>query len=108
MKPRNRQTLSYQSLRAELNEIVEQYPAHFGDDRGTLTREETVKRIRKLGFTRGRVVAWLETTRWDAALASSRCMIRLRLAHFIHYWAARLEGGETHRQRVRRRLGIAA
>ena len=34
-------------------------------------------------------------------------MIRLRLAHFIHYSADRFEGEETYRQRVRRRLGIA-
>jgi hypothetical protein len=110
MKPRNRLTLSHENLRAELNEIVERYPAHFGDDRGTLTREETVKRIRKLGFTEGDALRWLgfETTRWGAAFASGRCMIRLRLAHFIHYWADRLEGGETYRERVRRRLGIAA
>ena len=35
-------------------------------------------------------------------------MIRLRLAHFMHVWADRLEGRETYRQRVLRRLGIAA
>jgi len=35
-------------------------------------------------------------------------MIRIRLAHLMHYWADRLAGGETYRQRVRRRLGIAA
>ena len=32
-------------------------------------------------------------------------MIRRRLARFMHYWADRFERGETHRQRVRRRLG---
>jgi len=32
-------------------------------------------------------------------------MIRRRLAHLMHYWADRLERGETHRQRVLRRLG---
>ena len=105
MKPRNWLTLSYEGLRAKLNEIVERYRAHFGNDRSTSTREETVKRIRKLGFYRGRC---LETTRSGAAFTSGRFMIRLRLAHFIHYWADRLGGGETYRQRVRRRLGIAA
>jgi len=30
MKPRNWLTLSYEGLRAELNEIVERYRAHFG------------------------------------------------------------------------------
>jgi hypothetical protein len=110
MKPRNRLTLSHESLRAEVNEIVERYPAHFEDDRSTLTREKTVKCIRKLGFTEGDALRWLgfETTRWGAAFASGQCMIRLRLAHFIHSWADRLEGGETYRQRVRRRLRIAA
>jgi hypothetical protein len=110
MKPRNRLTLSHESLRAELDEIVERHPAHFGDERSALTREETVKRFRKLGFTEGDALRWLgfETTRWGAAFASGRCMIRLRLAHFIHYWADRIEGGETYRQRVRRRLRIAA
>jgi len=34
--------------------------------------------------------------------------MRIRLADFMHYWADRLKGGETYRQRVRRRLGIVA
>lgn len=59
MKLRNRLILSYESLQAELDEIVERYRAHFGDDRGTLTREETVKRIRKLGFTEADALRWL-------------------------------------------------
>ena len=53
--------VSYESLRAELDEIVERYRAHRAGDgskRG-LTREEAVKRIRRLGFTEGDAVRWL-------------------------------------------------
>jgi len=52
---------SYESLRAELDDIVERYRAHLKDDRskGTLTREEAAKRIRKLGFTEADAARWL-------------------------------------------------
>ena len=52
---------SYESLRAELDEIVEQYRAHLVRDgsKVTLTREEAVKRIRQLGFTEGDAERWL-------------------------------------------------
>ena len=52
---------SYESLRAELDDIVERYRAHLANDRskGTLTREEAVKRIRQLGFTEGDAERWL-------------------------------------------------
>jgi len=59
MKLRSWLTLSYESLRAELDEIVERYRAHLMDDRSTLTREEAVRRIRKLGFTEGDALRWL-------------------------------------------------
>ncbi len=54
---------SYESLRAELDEIVERYRAHLARDRSmaTLTREEAVKRIRQLGFTEGDAVRWLDS-----------------------------------------------
>ena len=58
MKVRNWLTLSYEGLRAELDDIVERYRAHLSDDR-SLTREEAVRRIRKLGFTEGDAVRWL-------------------------------------------------
>jgi hypothetical protein len=50
--------LSYESLRAELDSIVEQYRAHDGSKAG-LTRDEALKRIRQLGFTEGDAVRWL-------------------------------------------------
>ena len=52
---------SYESLRAELDDIVERYRAHSARDggKGGLTREEAVKRIRQLGFTEGDAVRWL-------------------------------------------------
>jgi hypothetical protein len=52
---------SYESLRAELDEIVERYRAQLRDDRsqGTLTREEAAKRILKLGFTAADAERWL-------------------------------------------------
>ena len=52
---------SYESLRAELDEIVERYRAQLRDDRSncTLTREEAVKRILKLGFTATDAGRWL-------------------------------------------------
>jgi hypothetical protein len=54
---------SYESLRSELDEIVERYRAHLAKDRsmGTLTREEAVKRIRKLGFTAADATRWLDS-----------------------------------------------
>jgi hypothetical protein len=53
---------SYESLRAELDEIVERYRAHLARDgsKVTLTREEAVKRIRQLGFTEGDAMRWLD------------------------------------------------
>jgi len=53
---------SYESLRAELDEIIERYRAHPARDggKGALTREEAVERIRKLGFTRGDAMRWLD------------------------------------------------
>ena len=52
---------SYESLRAELDEIVRQYRAHPTDvwARGILTREEAAKRILKLGFTAADAERWL-------------------------------------------------
>jgi hypothetical protein len=52
---------SYESLRAELDDIVEQYRAHIARDgsKAGLTREEAVKRIRQLGFTEGDALRWL-------------------------------------------------
>jgi len=52
---------SYESLRTELDEIVERYRAHVARDgsKVALTREEAVKRIRQLGFTEGDAVRWL-------------------------------------------------
>jgi hypothetical protein len=50
---------SYESLRAELDEIVERYHARDGS-KVTLTREEAVKRIRQLGFTEGDAMRWLD------------------------------------------------
>jgi hypothetical protein len=56
---------SYESLRAELDDIVERYRAHVAHDRNkdALTREEAVERIRRLGFTRGDAIRWLDQTR---------------------------------------------
>ena len=53
---------SYESLRAELDEIVERYRAYLARDgsKVTLTREEAVKRIRQLGFTEGDAMRWLD------------------------------------------------
>jgi hypothetical protein len=53
---------SYESLRAELDEIVERYRAHLPHDgsKVPLTREEAVRRIRKLGFTEGDAMRWLD------------------------------------------------
>lgn len=56
---------SYESLRAELDEIVERYRAHVTRDRSkdALTREEAVERIHRLGFTRGDAIRWLDQKR---------------------------------------------
>ena len=51
---------SYESIRVELDDIVERYRAHDGSKAG-LTREEAVKRIRQLGFTQGDAVRWLSS-----------------------------------------------
>lgn len=52
---------SYESLRAELDDILERYRAHAAQDggKGGLTRAEAVKRIRQLGFTEGDAGRWL-------------------------------------------------
>jgi hypothetical protein len=52
---------SYESLRAELDDIVERYRAHSArdGDKGGLTREEAVKRIRQLDFTESDAERWL-------------------------------------------------
>jgi hypothetical protein len=51
---------SYESLRAELDDIMERYRVHTARDGGSgLTHEEAVKRIRQLGFTEGDAVRWL-------------------------------------------------
>ena len=73
MKLGNWLTLSYESLRAELDEIVERYRARRTDDRSGLTREEAVRRIRKLGFTEGDALRWLRSVpRGGAFLAYHR------------------------------------
>ena len=53
--------LSYESLRAELDDIVERYraPTARALSKAGLTREEAVKRIRQLGFTEGDADRWL-------------------------------------------------
>jgi len=52
---------SYESIRAELEDILERYRAHTArdGDKGGLTREQAVKRIRQLGFTEGDAKRWL-------------------------------------------------
>lgn len=50
---------SYESVRAELDEIVERYRRARDGGRGTLTREEAVERIRRLGFARSDAMRWL-------------------------------------------------
>lgn len=52
---------SYESVRAELDEIVERYRAQFHHDgrKPIMTREEAIKRIRKLGFSAGDAMRWL-------------------------------------------------
>ena len=52
---------SYESIRAELDDIVERYRAYIGRDvgKGGLTREEAAKRIRQLGFIEGDAERWL-------------------------------------------------
>ena len=52
---------SYESIRAELDNIVERYRAYTGRDvgKGGLTREEAATRIRQLGFTEGDAERWL-------------------------------------------------
>jgi hypothetical protein len=54
---------SYESLRAELEDILEQYRAHFARDgsKAGLTRGEAVKLIRQLGFTEGDAERWLSS-----------------------------------------------
>jgi hypothetical protein len=59
MKSKSWLTLSYESLRAELDGIVERYQARLAGERGILTREEAVRRIRGLGFTEGDALRWL-------------------------------------------------
>ncbi len=52
---------SFESFRAELEDILERYRARTSRDggKGGLTREEAVKRIRQLGFTEGDAERWL-------------------------------------------------
>jgi len=52
---------SYESIRAELDDIVERYRAYTGRGvgKGGLTREEAAKRIRELGFIEGDAERWL-------------------------------------------------
>ena len=52
---------SYERLRAEIEDILERYRAHTArdGDKGGLTREQAVKRIRQLGFTEGDAERWL-------------------------------------------------
>ena len=52
---------SYESIRAELEDILKAYRAHAArdGDKGGLTREQAVKRIRQLGFTEGDAERWL-------------------------------------------------
>jgi len=52
---------SYESLRAELDDIVERYRAHTAPDggKGGVARGDAVKRIRELGFTEGDAERWL-------------------------------------------------
>jgi hypothetical protein len=54
---------SYESLRAELDEIVERYHLARDGGKGTLTREEAIERIHRLGFTRGDAMRWLDKKR---------------------------------------------
>jgi len=68
MKHRSWLTLSYEGLRAELDQIVGRYRAHSADDQGTLTREEAARRIRKLGFTAGDALRWLGSKARGGAL----------------------------------------
>ena len=49
---------SYESLCAELEDILERYHVPTWREDG-LTRAEAVKRIRKLGFTEGDAKRWL-------------------------------------------------
>jgi hypothetical protein len=48
-------------VRAELDEIVDRYRAQFHQDghKSVMTREEAIKRIRKLGFSAGDAMRWL-------------------------------------------------
>jgi hypothetical protein len=52
---------SYESIRAQLDDIVERYRAYTGRGVGKdgLTREEAATRIRRLGFTEGDAERWL-------------------------------------------------
>jgi hypothetical protein len=54
--------MSYESVRAELDQIIEQDLAHITRDgnKAGLTRQEAVERIRRLGFSRGDAVRWLD------------------------------------------------
>jgi hypothetical protein len=51
---------SYESVRAELDEIVERYRLARDSGKGTLTREEAVEGICRLGFARGDAMRWLD------------------------------------------------
>ena len=51
---------SYESVRAELDEIVERYHLGRRGGNGTLTRDEAVESICRLGFARGDAMRWLD------------------------------------------------
>ena len=56
---------SYEDIRAELEDILERYRARTAreEDKGGLTREQAVTRIRRLGFTEGDAKRWLDQKR---------------------------------------------
>ena len=61
---------SYESIRAELDNIVERYRAYTGRDvgKGGLTREEAATRIRQLGCTEGDAERWLGSKQHSKSL----------------------------------------
>jgi hypothetical protein len=57
--------MSYEKLRAALDDIIERYRARLVGDRTrpTLSRKEAIKQIRALGFTEGDAMRWLDPKR---------------------------------------------
>jgi hypothetical protein len=57
--------MSYEKLRAALDDIIERYRARLGGDgtRPTLSRKEAIERIKALGFTEGDAMRWLNSKR---------------------------------------------